>query len=285
MNNQINNLWSYANSRIRIVNYTWIINNYPFYRSLTSEVTSSIFNIDSIVWQLFIIPKSEVIGLKILENNTKSTLTKLDFFCLDDNKININSTFKLFNNNNMIYSFECQNKDIFKKNDITIITTIKYLFKNNDLQESYNLKNSQIDIPHDLIIKIEDCNFLVHKRILSLSSPIFKKIINKNQDNKILLKTNKNIIENLLKYIYCGYVSNLFEEFEELLIVALKYQIDDLVEYCKEKLSTDMSSVDEYKSESETITSIDTEKTYSDGLSTDTSMSSSLSHSFLINDD
>lgn len=93
----------------------------------------------------------------------------------------------------------------------------------------------------DLSIYVEDSIFPVHKCILAAHSPIFRNMFTigmKEQTDKKIYITNiaKEICNSMLSYIYTNKLNDLNNIANNLIFIADKYNIQDLLELCKETL-------------------------------------------------
>ncbi|XP_047370551.1 protein maternal effect lethal 26-like [Vespa velutina] len=98
----------------------------------------------------------------------------------------------------------------------------------------------------DLSIYVEDSVFPVHKCILAAHSPIFRNMFTigmKEQKDKKIYITNiaKETCNSMLSYIYTNKFNDLDNIANNLIFIADMYNIQDLVELCKETLIKSMN--------------------------------------------
>lgn len=98
----------------------------------------------------------------------------------------------------------------------------------------------------DVVLKIDDCEFLAHKIILASVSSVFRKMfsdqVKKGLPNVVILKeTNPDDFKELLDYIYTGKVENLNEAVFGLYDLANKYDVSDLRKICEDHLNNSLS--------------------------------------------
>lgn len=99
----------------------------------------------------------------------------------------------------------------------------------------------------DVKLIIDKKEFTAHKAILAARSLVFKKMFVSNmkeaRTNIVYINDIKaEIFEEMLRFIYTGKVSEYFQVFAlELFEAAHKYEIEDLMEICKNAISENLS--------------------------------------------
>lgn len=87
----------------------------------------------------------------------------------------------------------------------------------------------------DFKIETNDKVFEVNKFALASRSPVFRAMFSNNQEKSGTMKVTdikSNVMEELLRYIYCNEVKNLNIIFHDLAVAANKYQVGALKEMC-----------------------------------------------------
>lgn len=94
----------------------------------------------------------------------------------------------------------------------------------------------------DFKIICDDQEFAVHKIVLAAKSKYFLNMLTSDcvetKENIVrIMDMKKTILLEFLRFIYCGYFYGIKENAEELLVVADKYQIEDLKNVCEQYFS------------------------------------------------
>ena len=97
----------------------------------------------------------------------------------------------------------------------------------------------------DVTIKCGDAEFKAHKAILASQSPVFKKMLEsdmKEQRTNVIeiSDVDQAVISDMLAYIYTGSAPNLDTLVKELLNVADKYELSQLLAICEYNLKSEM---------------------------------------------
>ena len=98
----------------------------------------------------------------------------------------------------------------------------------------------------DVTIKCGDAEFKAHKAILASQSPVFKKMLEsdmKEQRTNVIeiYDVDQAVISDMLAYFYTGRAPHIDTLVKELLDVADKYELLQLLAMCENKLKSDMN--------------------------------------------
>ena len=116
-----------------------------------------------------------------------------------------------------------------------------------DLNLSQNYSNLLKDGKFsDVKIVVDGSEMSAHKAVLSARSPVFNAMFEtemlESRENLIRIEDfSKEVVEELLKFIYSGKVSNLAKVAKDLLSAADKYELPQLSELCEQFLMSDLS--------------------------------------------
>lgn len=93
---------------------------------------------------------------------------------------------------------------------------------------------------------VDGTELKAHKAVLSARSPVFNAMFEiemlENRENLIRIEDfSKEVVEELLKFIYSGKVNNLAKVAKDLLSAADKYELPQLSELCEQFLMSDLS--------------------------------------------
>jgi len=93
----------------------------------------------------------------------------------------------------------------------------------------------------DVVLLCEGEEFKAHQLILTARSQVFRAMLKSNTletaNGEIRIQdAEKDVLQEMLRYLYKIEVDVDFTKFEKLLVLADKYQILDLVKYCEEKI-------------------------------------------------
>ena len=80
-----------------------------------------------------------------------------------------------------------------------------------------------------------------HRVVLGARSPVFRAMFQSKMMESVKGEINiedadKDVLKEMLRYIYSVKVEEKFEKFKELLVLADKYQVEDLIKYCGTKV-------------------------------------------------
>ena len=111
----------------------------------------------------------------------------------------------------------------------------------------HGLKNVLDDEQYiDVTIKSGDKEFKAHKAVLASQSPVFKSMLETEMKEKKssvieISDTDPGVISEMLSYLYTGSAPNMETMAEELLIIANKYQILEMLALCEKKLLSNIT--------------------------------------------
>ena len=93
----------------------------------------------------------------------------------------------------------------------------------------------------DVVLLCQGEETRAHRVILSTRSPVFRAMLQSEMSECVTGKiqiadANKDVFEEMMRYMYCAKVDEKFTQFKELLILADKYQVDELIKYCGTKM-------------------------------------------------
>ena len=93
----------------------------------------------------------------------------------------------------------------------------------------------------DVKIVVQDKTFDVHRAVLATHSPVFEKMFDndmkENLERKIeIMDMDCSVVEDLIAFMYTGCISNVKSCHQQLLLVADKYNIQELEELCLTEL-------------------------------------------------
>ena len=93
----------------------------------------------------------------------------------------------------------------------------------------------------DVVLLCQGEEIRAHNLILSARSPVFRAMLQsqmlESTRREIRIEdVDKDVLKEMLSYIYKIEVDVNFTKFEKLLVLADKYQIEDLVRYCEEQI-------------------------------------------------
>lgn len=162
---------------------------------------------------------------------------------------NFSETERIFELSLGIEEFDVFENEIIVKVEITILDVSDSPISNtftrdlsNDL--SHLLESKQFT---DMTLVVDDGEFKVHRGILAARSPVFSAMF----DNKmkeglsgtaVIEDLDKEVLNELLYYIYSGRVKNLKEFGPSLLVASDKYNIPLLKEICEDFLSRNLTT-------------------------------------------
>ncbi|XP_054163686.1 speckle-type POZ protein-like [Oppia nitens] len=144
---------------------------------------------------------------------------------------------------------------LVENNKITVVCDI-YLFTINDPLETLerfdlNLSENYSDLLKegkysDVKLIVDGTELPAHKSILSARSPVFNAMfssdMSENRENIIRIDDlTKEVIEELLNFIYSGKVTNLSKVSKELLSAADKYELPQLSDLCEQYLTSSLN--------------------------------------------
>ena len=93
----------------------------------------------------------------------------------------------------------------------------------------------------DVVLLCQGEEIRVHRSILGARSPVFRamlqsQMLESTKGEVRIEDADKDVLKEMLSYVYKIEVNANFTKFKELLVLADKYQIDDLVRYCEERI-------------------------------------------------
>ena len=99
----------------------------------------------------------------------------------------------------------------------------------------------------DIVIHCQGEQILAHKCILSARSPVFRAMMQANMlesiKREIMIEDVDNeVLKEMLRFIYTAEVGEDFSKIKDLLILADKYEVVELVKYCGKNLATTLSN-------------------------------------------
>ena len=98
----------------------------------------------------------------------------------------------------------------------------------------------------DFVLLCQGEEVQVHKFVLSSRSPVFAAMFQSQMSENVkgemtIDDVEKDVLKELLRYMYSAKVDASFAKFQELLIVADKYQVEELIKYCGLKLAESLN--------------------------------------------
>ena len=112
----------------------------------------------------------------------------------------------------------------------------------NSVKLLHDLGNLLLDTEtSDVVLLCQGEQIRAHKLILSARSPVFKAMLQsqmlESTKGEIRIEdAEKDVLKEMLSYIYKIDIDVNFVKFKELLVLADKYQVDDLLKYCEEQI-------------------------------------------------
>ena len=99
----------------------------------------------------------------------------------------------------------------------------------------------------DIVIHCQGEQILAHKCILSARSPVFRAMMQANMlesiKREIMIEDVDNeVLKEMLRFIYTAEVGEDFSKIKDLLVLADKYEVVELVKYCGKNLATTLSN-------------------------------------------
>ena len=93
----------------------------------------------------------------------------------------------------------------------------------------------------DVVLLCQGEETRAHRVILSTRSPVFRAMLQSEMSECVTGKiqiddANKDVLKEMMRYMYCAKVDEKFTQFKVLLILADKYQVDELIKYCGTKM-------------------------------------------------
>ena len=128
-----------------------------------------------------------------------------------------------------------------------IPNAVEHVFQPNDIllpKDLWTLTNNKTFA--DLEFITEDRTFYVHRAVLAARSEHFSRMLHSGMIESItgqvhIPDSSAEVIEQLLFYLYTGSLPFL-SDYNDLLVVADKYQIDSLVSLCEKRVNFMLSS-------------------------------------------
>lgn len=223
-------------------------------------------------WKLELYPDNEFIAMAlILVDFIKLSVTaNLKYTLFDENhketsytKTSDDFIFSEFNNKLVItqlfdYGKYKSLQIVNKNNEINILCELKILdFQNNpDSVEIIKRKFSEkivmdfTDMLSDesksdvTLMTADGFKVPAHRLILSARSPVFADMLKDNTQAYFKLNIEKEILQEMLLFIYCGHSNRISELSQELLKAAVNYQITDLQKSCAVSLEKSLNVSD-----------------------------------------
>lgn len=98
----------------------------------------------------------------------------------------------------------------------------------------------------DLTIRCEDKEIRVHTLILSARSPVLHAMLHSNMVERIqgvihIEDASMEVVQQMVRYMYTAKVQHDFTRTKELLVLANKYQVLELVNYCSSRIFESLS--------------------------------------------
>jgi len=98
----------------------------------------------------------------------------------------------------------------------------------------------------DISIMCQDQEIRVHKLILSARSPVFQAMLGSDMVEKsrgviTIMDANVTVVRQMVAYMYTAKIDNDFDRIKELLVLANKYQVLELVNYCSSRIFESLS--------------------------------------------
>ena len=99
----------------------------------------------------------------------------------------------------------------------------------------------------DIVILCQGEQIPAHKCILSARSPVFRAMMQANMLESIKREINievddKDVLFEMLRFIYTAKVGDGFSKIKELLVLADKYEVVELLKYCGKNLAATLSN-------------------------------------------
>lgn len=98
----------------------------------------------------------------------------------------------------------------------------------------------------DLTIRCQDKETRVHKLILSARSPVFRAMLGSDMVERLqgvihIEDACMEVVQQMVRYLYTAKVDHDFTRTKELLVLANKYQVLELVNYCSSRIFESLS--------------------------------------------
>ena len=99
----------------------------------------------------------------------------------------------------------------------------------------------------DIVLICQGEQMRAHRVILSARSPVFRAMLQTEMSENVrgeirIEDAEKEILKEMLRYIYSAKVEETFKKFKELLVLANKYGVDELMKYCGNKVFESLNS-------------------------------------------
>jgi len=100
---------------------------------------------------------------------------------------------------------------------------------------------------YDVILSVNEAEFKAHKAVLAARSPVFAAMFEhemeeKKQNRVEIVDMDKDVLNEMLKFIYTGKATNLEKMADDLLAAADKYDLERLKMLCEESLCNNLSN-------------------------------------------
>lgn len=98
----------------------------------------------------------------------------------------------------------------------------------------------------DITVLCQDNSIRVHKLILSARSPVFKAMLTSDMIERTqgvinIEDASVEVVRQMVRYMYTAKVEHDFDRIKELLVLANKYQVLELVNYCSSRIFESLS--------------------------------------------
>ena len=146
-------------------------------------------------------------------------------------------------------------------NELTIFCEIRVIL--DSVIKSDPSNRGKIEIPHcnfsrdfcslfedetysDVTLLVNGCEYKAHRNILAVRSPVFAAMFKHDMKEKLkgiveISDFDKDVIKEMLRFIYTGKVLNLDKMADGLLVAAKKYNLDRLKAMCEQAIYTRLS--------------------------------------------
>lgn len=250
--------------------FDWVFKNYgPLYHNLCSTIRSPVFNFDidpEIKWMFCVMfqcdDDKDLIEVYLKEGSVKSTN-----ICVELSLLNINEDVLESTKGKLVQDLAAESRVLylFMKNttelpDSTLIVRFKvcqHKLISNKISSYFKQKNEhQKFVGFEKLLndeKFSDIKFIVdgrtinaHKNILSVQSAyflaMFENDMKENQENSVrITDVSYEVMQEILRFIYCGKVNNMETLKLDLFVAADKYMIEGLKILCEEALILDLN--------------------------------------------
>lgn len=93
----------------------------------------------------------------------------------------------------------------------------------------------------DILLVCQGEEIAAHRVVLGARSPVFRAVFQSKMMESVkgeirIDDADKDVLKEMLRYIYSTKVEEKFDKFGELLVLANKYEVEDLIKYCGTKI-------------------------------------------------